>query len=97
MTDTLFPEPGPEPLAPRGDRGNAVDSLFWSGVRVLLSAERVDWFRRAAGCIERVLAVREAVRFREVSRKGREPPSTEVRVESAAPLSDNDAKLGLLR
>jgi hypothetical protein len=97
MTDTLFPEPEAEALAPRGERGKAVDSLLDSGVRVLLSAERVELFSRAAGCIDRVLAVRDAVRLLEISAKGREPPSTDVLVESAVPLSDSDAMLGLLR
>lgn len=100
MADTLlFPEPGACEFlaAPRGERGNAVDNLLESGVRVLLSTERVDWFIRGGGCTDRALAARDAVRFRDVSGKGREPPSIDERAEVGTPMPPSEAMLGLLR
>lgn len=96
----LFPDPGAcEFFAPvaRGERGKALDILLDSGVRVLLSAESIDWFIRGGGCTERAFAARDTVIFRDVSGNGREPPSTEERdeVEARTPLSE--AMLGLLR
>jgi hypothetical protein len=99
MTDTLlFPDPGACEFlaAPRGERGNVVDILLVSGVRVL-STERVDWFIRGGGCTDRALAARDAVRFRDVSGKGREPPSTDERADAETPMPPSDAMLGLLR
>jgi hypothetical protein len=96
----LFPDPGACEflvLAARGDRGKALDILLDSGVTVLLSAESMDWFIRGGGCTERVFADRDAVRFRDVSGKGREPPSTEERVDAEAPTPLSDTMLGLLR
>lgn len=99
MTDILLAELGVEPLpAPLGDLGKAVDTRFWSGARLLLLAVLAERFADilGAGWTERALVARESAKVLELSPK--RPPfiSTEVRVDSTAPLSAAfEIKLGL--
>lgn len=44
MAEALFPgvECWPPLAAVRGDRGNAMEALLWSGVRALVSGDSMD-------------------------------------------------------
>ena len=56
----------------------------------------MDWLVLGGGCADLALEAREPVRVRVVvSRIGRDPPSTDDRVESKPVLSVKEAMLGL--
>src|SRR6266566_3403053 len=100
MTETRFPDDGvlaAPLLLTLGDRGSMTAALLSSGVRELLSADKLAALIRGGGWTDFALEALDAVRFLVASPPSRLPPSMDERADPGTSLPESEAMLGRRR